>query len=121
MVEKDLSYKIVGILYNIHKELGRYCKERQYGDKFEVLLKEQNMSYRREVPISVVGRKSNFADFCIADRILVEFKAKQIITREDYFQMQRYLVLHNKELGILVNFRQRILRPKRVLNSQFTN
>ena len=119
IVEKDLSYKINGLLYKVHSKLGRYHRERQYGDEFELMLKEHNFKYEREKAIVTADRKSNLVDFCIDDRILVDFKAKPFITKEDYYQMQRYLRASNKELGIIANFRQKVIQPKRVLNSGF--
>jgi len=56
-------------------------------------------------------------DFIIEDKIIIEFKTKDYITKEDYYQVKRYLITLNLELGILVNFRQKRLAPKRVLNS----
>jgi GxxExxY protein len=116
IIEKELSYKIVGLLYQIHKEHGRYLKEKQYGDVLEVLLKNNCLEYEREKAIIIEDRKSNFIDFCIANKIFIELKAKSFITKEDYYQMQRYLTSGNKELGLIVNFRQRMLKPKRILN-----
>lgn len=116
IVEKELSYKVVGLLYKVHEKLGRYLKERQYADEFESLLKKGGFDYEREKAISVADQKSSFVDFCIEDRILVDFKAKPFITKEDYYQMQRYLTSGGRELGLIVNFRQKMLYPKRVLN-----
>ena len=48
---------------------------------------------------------------------MLELKSKRLITKDDYYQTQRYLVALGKELGILANFRQRYLTPKRVLNA----
>jgi len=42
--------------------------------------------------------------------------AKRIITKEDYQQMQRYLKGAQLELGLIINFRDMYLKPKRVLN-----
>lgn len=67
-------------------------------------------SFEREHP------RRNIVDFIIDDKIVVELKAKRVVTREDYYQMKRYLVACKKKLGILVNFRQQYLSPKRVLN-----
>ncbi len=53
----------------------------------------------------------------IENLIVIDFKTKTIITKEDYFQMKRYLDATDKELGIIVNFRQKSIKPKRVLNS----
>ena len=119
LVERELSYKIVGVLFKTHKDRGRYCRERQYADTVEQVLKEVGLKYQREMPILVDGRKSNFVDFCIEGKIFLDLKSKSFITKEDYYQMQRYLVASNKELGIIANFRQRMLKPKRVLNGKF--
>jgi len=46
----------------------------------------------------------------------LEIKAKTIIEKSDYYQIMRYLKILNKKLGLLVNFRNRYLRVKRVIN-----
>ena len=58
----------------------------------------------------------NIPDFIIDKKIILEIKAKRIITKDDYYQVKRYLVSSNLQLGIIVNFRQKYLSPKRVLN-----
>jgi len=79
IVYKDLSYKIYGLLFKVHRELGYYRNEKQYGDYFE-----------------------------------------EFITKDDYYQVQRYLITLNFRLALIVNFRQRTLYPKRVLNKYFS-
>ena len=58
----------------------------------------------------------NIPDFIIDDKIILDLKAKPIVTKEDYYQMKRYLKSSQKRLGIIVNFRQPHLYPKRILN-----
>ncbi len=118
LIEKELSYKIVGVLFKVHKNLGRYCREKQYGDLFAKLLEEENIKFARECPIPIAGRKSNFVDFYIEDGVLVDLKSKPFVTKEDYYQMRRYLESINKELGLIVNFRNVYLNPKRILNTK---
>ena len=118
LILKELSYKIVGLLYKVHRQLGRYCREKQYGDLFEKLLQKENMKFKREYPLELAERKSNFVDFYIEESLLVELKSKPFITKEDYYQMRRYLEVIKKELGLIVNFRNKYLNPKRVLNSK---
>jgi len=120
IIEKELSYKMVGIFFSVQKNLGRFCREKQYADAIENELKKAQISYKREYPIILEGKKSNFVDFLIENRILVDLKAKPFIEKEDYYQMKRYLETTNLKLGLIVNFRQRYLRPKRVLNSKRT-
>ena len=124
VVYPKLSYRINGILFQVQNELGRYKNEKQYSDAIEFKLKEQNISYEREkiLPISFQGERKgrNTVDFLIEDKIVVETKAKLIIERSDYYQTQRYLTSLNVKLGILVNFRDRYLKPRRVLNSSIS-
>ena len=124
LIYPELSYKITRVLFLVHNELGRYCSEKQYADKIEFHLKKLSIKYEREkiLEISFEGEKSgrNKIDFLIENKVILEIKAKTIITKEDYYQVRRYLKALNLKLGILVNFRDNFLRPKRVLNSSFT-
>lgn len=119
IVYPELSYSIVGILFEVHNQLGRSKNERQYGDLIEKLLHESHIRYEREkiLPESFEGEQKgrNKIDFLIDDKIILEIKAKRMITRDDYFQTMRYLQATNKRLGILVNFKQRYLAPRRIL------
>lgn len=117
----ELSYKVTGILYAVHNEQGRFGNEKQYGDALEYYFKLYGISYAREVviPVSFEGelRGRNKIDFLIEDKIVLEIKAKRVIEKPDYYQLKRYLIAFRKKLGILVNFRDKFLRPRRVLNS----
>ncbi|PIR93117.1 hypothetical protein COT99_02475 [Candidatus Falkowbacteria bacterium CG10_big_fil_rev_8_21_14_0_10_43_10] len=122
-VYKELSYEIVGLLFQTHKDLGHFRNEKQYGDYFEKLLRQQGIKYVREYRFEDhqygIGNIRCVVDFIIDDKIVIEFKAKDSLTKEDYYQVKRYLVTLNLHLGILVNFRQPRLVPKRVLNSLY--
>jgi len=120
LIYPDLSYKINGVLFAVHNELGRFRKEQQYADAIEGQFKKLNIKYEREkiLPPSfeseVKGR--NKVDFIVEDKIILELKSKKIITRDDYYQIQRYLQASNLKLGLLINFRQKYLSPKRIIN-----
>lgn len=116
LVYPKLSYKITGVLFKVHNKLDRYCKEKQYQDAIEELLKQEGFSFEREKKLSLFsGTGRNQVDFVIEDKILLERKAKPFITKEDYYQVMRYLKASKKKLGLLVNFRNKYLRPKRIL------
>jgi GxxExxY protein len=117
IVYPELSYKITGILFKIHSELGRFCREKQYQEVFEVKLKKFEIPYEREKELSISENvATNRVDFCIENKVLIDFKAKRFITKDDYYQMQRYLKVAKMRLGLIVNFRDRYLKPKRILN-----
>src|SRR4030042_627964 len=117
----ELSYKITGILFSVHNELGRYCNEKQYGDYLEKKFKDSGMEFEREklLPISFEGENPNRnrIDFLMEGKITLELKCKRVIERIDFYQVKRYLIAFNKKLGILVNFRSKYLQPKRIINS----
>jgi GxxExxY protein len=115
---KELSYQLTGLFFKIHKRLGRYCREKQYGDFLEALLKKEGIRYIREksLPIEVIDNvRTNIVDFDIDGKILVDLKAKPFVTKEDYFQMQKYLQVSNYKLGMIVNFRSSYLKPIRII------
>jgi len=120
IIHPKLSYQITGLLFETHNKLGCYRNEKQYADYFEQLLKNHRIVHQRETPIkqSFQGERPNrnIPDFIIENTVIIDFKAKRIITKKDYYQMKRYLISANKELGILANFRQKYLTPKRILN-----
>lgn len=119
IIYPELSYKVCGFCFYIHNKLGRYLNEKQYADALENLLKESKIKYIREKALlsSFKGEKErrNIPDFIVEDKIVIDIKAKPFITKEDYFQMRRYLISSKKKLGLIINFRQKYLYPKRVL------
>ena len=122
IIYPNLSYKITGLCFKAQKELRRFCRERQYDDKLEELLINEKLAYGREVEIKTLNNKSprgNVIDFIIENKIIVDLKAKSYITKSDYIQMQRYLKSTNIKLGLIINFRNYHLKPKRVLNSEY--
>jgi len=116
----ELSYKITGLLFEIHNSLGRYCREKQYADTLEKMLTEANIPFKREecLPMEKIDDKfTNKADFVINDELLLELKSKPFVTNEDYTQVHRYLVASGLKLGIIVNFRNKYLKPIRIIRS----
>jgi GxxExxY protein len=123
LIYPELSYRIGGLLFEAHNKLGRYCNEKQYGDLLEQKLKENNIEYEREkiLPKSFEAENvnRNRIDFLIENKIIIELKCKRLVEKSDFYQTKRYLISLNKKLGLLVNFRDKYLKPKRILNSNF--
>jgi len=125
LIYPELSYKISGLAFKVHNELGRFCKESSYCKNLELLLNENNINFEREKRISLGSSNGeitkNWVDFIIDNKIVIEVKAKRFITRDDYLQTLRYLHFLNLPLGLLINFQQRFLKPKRVINNKFNH
>ncbi|TSC68194.1 MAG: Uncharacterized protein G01um101472_102 [Parcubacteria group bacterium Gr01-1014_72] len=120
IIHKELSYVLNGVLFSVHNNLGRFCRERQYGDLLETFLKEKKIPYEREKALPLDGVKERFTnvvDFVINGEILLDLKAKPVVTKENYYQMNRYLAASGHKLGLIVNFRNKYLKPIRVIRS----
>ena len=118
LIYPELSYFLTGLLFSVHNKLGRYCREKQYGDEIENKLKELKVPYKREF---IIKERGNTFDFLIDNKIILEIKAKSNILKEDYYQIQRYLQSSNIKLGLLVNFRSQYLKPKRIIKIDTRN
>lgn len=112
IIYPKLSYTITGLCFDVHNELGRYAREKQYCDMIEKKLKQSNLKYQREF---VVTGSGNRVDFDIEEKIILEVKAKKAINKNDYYQIQRYLQSCKRKLGLLVNFRYEYIKPKRII------
>jgi len=112
LIHPELSYTVTGICFAAHNELGRFGREKQYCDFLEVKFKEIGLSCKREYAIGDTG---NIVDFLVDDKIVLEAKSKRLLNKEDFYQTQRYLQSLDKKLGLLVNFRNRYLKPVRII------
>jgi GxxExxY protein len=80
------------------------------------------VKYARECRINFSSENKivcrNIYDFIIEQKIIIEFKTVEFLKKEFYFQIKRYLASIGLKLGILVNFRDEYLRPKRIINNE---
>ena len=121
IIYPELSYKIVGILYKVHGELGNRYQEKYYQRAVEIAFKKEKLSYQKEIAVNLEYDSENigkyFLDFLICDKIVLELKTVNRFRREDIRQVLAYLKAAKKKLGILANFKKDSLEYKRILNS----
>ncbi len=124
IVQKELSYKIMGILFSVHNALGNRYQEKYYQRAIEEGLKEEKLRFKRELSVDLEykGKKIGkyFLDFLIEDKVILEIKAVDNLKPKDFKQVLAYLTANNIELGILVNFRTDKLTFRRILNSKYS-
>ena len=116
----ELSYEIVGILYDVFNELKSGHKEVYYQNAIAAGLRESNIAFKEQVYFPVVFKDEKvgkyFFDFLIDDKIILEIKAGDKFSRKNIEQIYSYLVASNLKLGILANFSGTEVKFKRILN-----
>jgi GxxExxY protein len=118
LLYENETFLLNGISYKVQNELGRFAREKQYCDLYEKYLPEAKIPYQRELTLADTG---NRLDFLVFGRIPIEMKAKPFLTKDDYYQMQRYLQALNMDLGLIYNFRDTYIKPKRILRETRKN
>ncbi|RMG28116.1 MAG: GxxExxY protein [Gammaproteobacteria bacterium] len=109
MLEEDrLTYRIRGCIYEVFRHLGAGFLEKVYERALVEELKSAGLSVAAQCPIKVhykdkvVGEY--VADMVVEDRVIVELKAHQELTKRDEAQMLNYLKATGLRVGLLVNF-----------------
>lgn len=125
VIYKELSYKIVGILYKIHGELGGRYQEKYYQRAIRHELEKQKIKFKKEIAVDLKYDNKKIGkyilDFLIENKIILEIKTVPKLHPEDFRQVLAYLKAKNIKLGILANFRGSKLVFERILNTELKN
>jgi GxxExxY protein len=122
-LHKEESYKIVGVLFDVHKNLGKGFSEIVYKDAIEYEFNQLNISFEREKEFAVhykntILNHKFYADFVVFDKIILEIKTVDCFNSSHYNQCLNYLNISKNELAILANFNLISLEYKRIVNSK---
>ncbi|GEC72650.1 GxxExxY protein [Flavobacterium flevense] len=122
-IYKEENYKIVGILFEVHKNLGKGFSEIVYKDAIEYEFLKQNIPFQREKEFSVKYKDTTlkhkfYADFVVYDKIILEIKTVDCFNNSHYNQCLNYLKISKNKLAILANFNLISLEYKRIIDSK---
>ncbi len=119
---KDITEKIIGASFEVHKFLGNGFQEVIYQRALAWELAQAGLSYAREIEQEIFYKElqepigTRRADFVVEGKVLVELKA--IIQLEDVHlvaQVLNYLKAYKLEVGLLINFGSKSLTFKRLV------
>lgn len=118
----DITGAVIGSAMKVHSELGNGFPEIIYQRSLAIELKEQSISYKREISQPLFYRDSEVGkrriDFLVEDKVLVELKALSEINNTHFNQILNYLTAYQLEVGLLLNFGENSLNFKRFINSK---
>ena len=107
--ENDLSYTIIGAIYNVYNNLGPGLLESVYESALTYELTKKGLRVDRQVEVPILYEnikiESNLRlDMLVEDLVIVELKSVMEMKDVFYLQIDTYLKLTGKHLGLLVNF-----------------
>jgi GxxExxY protein len=116
----ELSFKITGVLFDVHNTLGGGHPEKYYQKAVALGLKEQGIHFKEQfyVPVqySQVTIGKYYLDFLIEDKIILELKRGKYYSRGVINQTRQYLDALELKLGILACFGHDSVITKRIVN-----
>jgi len=114
----DLTYKVIGCMIEVHKELGPGFLESVYHRALEIELRHQGIAFESEKEISLRYRGETIGvhrlDLFVENELVVELKTMEALSKKHYAQVRSYLKAVGKEVGLLANFADYQLDPRRV-------
>ena len=117
----DLTERIIGLCYDIHKQYGSGQKESIYQKALEEKLKLSVIPYKKEVDIVIrsedTGNRlgNHRLDFLIEDKVIVETKAIKFTPIKLEQQLFSYLKNSRYPVGLMINFGSSKLYIRRII------
>ena len=123
MNENEIGKIIIGCAIGLHKELGPGLLETVYEVVLAKRLSDRGLRVQRQeaVPIECDGIQfeAGFrADLIVEDKVIIELKSVERLTKVHYKQVLTYLRLTDKRLGYLLNFGRPMMKTgiSRIIN-----
>ena len=120
-----LTGRIIGAAMEVHSKLGAGFLESVYEEALAYELKLQNIGFERqkEIPVFYKNKQMKYfiCDFLVDSKVVVEIKAIKEITEIEKLQVINYLKAGSFEVGLLLNFGQKSLEYKRLVNTKNQN
>lgn len=123
MKENEISREVVDACYKIHSQLGPGLYESVYANILFYELVKKGLKVQKEIPIDVIWDGLVFeqgfrADLIVEEKVFVELKSVEEISKKHYKQVLTYLKLTNLKLGLLINFNENLIKDgiRRIVN-----
>lgn len=124
MHENELTSAVIGGAIEVHRLLGPGLLESVYEEALCHELHSRDVPFKRQqrVPIhykDVVLATDLRLDLLVDERVIVDVKAKEALSRTDKPQLLTYLRLCDLRVGLIINFHVAILKEGvfRVVNN----
>jgi GxxExxY protein len=111
----DVTETIIGAAISVHKELGPGLLESAYEACLVYELAERKLKIERQKGLPVVYRGVHLdcgyrIDLLVENQVVVEIKAVERLEPIPEAQLLSYLKLSGCEVGLLINFKVKVLK-----------
>jgi len=117
-IHSELTEKIIRCIYDVFAELGAGFLEKVYENALVIRLTEAGLKVSQQVALTVKYHNASvgeyFADLIVEDSVIIELKALSEISKVHEVQLVNYLKATGKEVGLLVNFGDKVKIIRRV-------
>ena len=108
MKHKELTYKIIGVFFDVYNELGHGFLESVYQRSLGSALEAEGLKVSNHIKIPVWFRGNCVGQFegdvLVENSVLLELKVARFLDRSHHAQLLNYLRATDIEVGILLNF-----------------
>ncbi|MCC4214257.1 GxxExxY protein [Leeuwenhoekiella parthenopeia] len=116
------TFKIIGVCMRVHRNLGPGFLESVYQEVLCKEFTEEGIPFEGQklLPLYYKNQKLEKyfkADFLCFDRVILELKASTFIHKAMENQVVNYLKATSKPVGLLINFGEKSLTWKRLINT----
>lgn len=105
----DLTYKVIGAAYKVHRVLGPGLLENAYKECLYYLLARDGIFVEKEKSLPLVFEEVKLEagyriDLFVENKVVVEIKAVETFTDVHMAQVLTYMKLSGSAIGLLLNF-----------------
>ena len=122
--KNDGTRPILDSIHEVYQHLGPGLLESVYEEALMIESASRGIHAQRQIPIRATYKGKDLGmdfimDILVEDSIALELKSVEELHPVHYKQLLTYLKLADKQLGLLVNFNEHILKNgiKRVVNN----
>lgn len=125
MLYENLTRKILEACFEVSNELGIGYLESVYEKSLLIALRQKGLKAENQVPLKVKFRGEIvgefFVDILVENKVLIELKVANNLTKENYAQTINYLKATDIEIGLLINFGTPKIEYRRFQNKFIEN
>lgn len=118
---KDVTEKIIGCAFEVHKFLGNGFQEVIYQRALAYEFQQAGLQFDREIEQDIFYKDLNIAigtrraDFLVDKKVLVELKALTQLEDVHLAQVLNYLRAYKLDVALLINFGSKSMQFKRLV------